>query len=559
MTNNRTVTEQGLKPRIHGRRNQRSGVILMLACFCMPVLMGMMGLAVDASVLYAIKTKLQMAVDGAALAGLRAMSLSQTSSSQTSLVTGVATTWFTANFAGNYLGASSTVLATPTLNNANSQHSVVVSATTQAPSYFMKYWNKGATTVGATGTAGRRDVNLMMVLDRSASMGSGAGSACASMISAAKQFTGMFTPGLDNIGLVAFAEAVQIVSSPTTSFQSVLGYSNSAGGGTGALDNISCVGGTNTSAAISLAWNELYKKQLPGAYNVVMLFTDGKPTAASFNMYVSAAADPTGNAHTAILDTSGCQDSTNKSKANGGNHITNPRNWIYSRQGGTSAPSGPGNQIDLGTNTYWNPFYGEIAAIYSDPGTSNFQGGSPIFVGPGTTPSTLENTQLNTNPEAPGCSFASSRMNVANDIAFVPPTDMFGRPTTGYVPIGTSNIQSAQRIAFNMNNVGSVVFNLADNAATWARDPRVGGTLINYTNGVPVAPATFFVIGLGSNGGVDHTLLQRIANDTNFVNVNNPNFTALAGPQGYYYYAPTPTDILSAFSKLGSSTLRLAQ
>src|SRR3982751_3280590 len=103
--------QKSLKP--NGRRARNSGAILMLACFCMPVLIGLMGLAIDASVLYSVKAKLQMAVDGSALAGLRSMSLAQSVSSQTTAATAVATQWFNANYSGNFMASSGT--STPTV------------------------------------------------------------------------------------------------------------------------------------------------------------------------------------------------------------------------------------------------------------------------------------------------------------------------------------------------------------------------------------------------------------------------------------------------------------
>ena len=64
-------------------------------------------------------------------------------------------------------------------------------------------------------------------------------------------------------------------TAPSTDFQTVLGYSNTSGSATGLIDAINCNGGTGTAQAISLGYNELYKKNLPGALNFIMLFTDG--------------------------------------------------------------------------------------------------------------------------------------------------------------------------------------------------------------------------------------------------------------------------------------------
>ena len=536
-----------MKSNVHRRRARNSGVILILACFCMPVLIGLMGLAVDASVLYAVKTRLQLACDGAALAGLRSMSLSQSSSGQTSAVTTVATQWFNANFAGNYLGVSGTTGPTVAIGNANSTHSVTVSATTNAPSYFMKFWNRGATAIYASGQAGRRNVNLMMVLDRSGSMdpswsGSGsptANSPCAQMITAAKQFTGMFTPLQDSIGLLTFAETAYIAASPNTAFQTQLGYTNTNGSQAGYLDQITCQGGTNTSTGISLAWNELYKKQLPGAFNVILLLTDGNPTAASFNF------------KSVISGSSSCKDSTGLAISSGGNMVTHPQNWISSSGEGNS-----GSTVSLGANSYWSALSGPIGGLYGDG--SGLYGVSHFFAPANSSITGYESsgTFHKSSTESPGCSFTSngSYGSPTSDIASVPSQDLFGITTSGYQTSGTT---------VSATNVGKVVINLADNAANWARNPVSGGNLINYTNGVQTAQTTFFVIGLGGNGGVDYALLQRIANDPS-ADPSGSNlwatYTPVSGqPQGKFIYSPTASQISTAFTLLGSSTLRLAQ
>ncbi len=76
--------------------------------------------------------------------------------------------------------------------------------------------------------------------------------------------------------------------SPTTSFQSVLGYTNDQGSGTGLIDNINCQGNTNTSSAISVAYNELWKMNEPGALNVIVLETDGLPNTMTLNFWDSS-------------------------------------------------------------------------------------------------------------------------------------------------------------------------------------------------------------------------------------------------------------------------------
>ena len=511
-----------------GVRNRRSGVILMLACFCLPVLMALMGLAVDSGVLYSLKTKLQMSVDGAAIAGIRATSLAQSVSAQQTAVDNVASHWFNANFTAGYLGTTNTVLTTPNLASSGGLNSVTVTASTDVPSYFMKYFEKGATTITARGVAARQAANIMMVLDRSGSM---AGTPCSQMITAAKQFTGIFTPGVDRIGLVTFAEAVSVDSAPTSAFQTTLGYTNSGGSNTGKLDSIVCNGGTNTSAAIALAWNELYKAALPGTNNFILLFTDGEPTASTFNL------------SGVIKSSSGCKDALGNSASSGlSNFATFPANWTGSDSNAVDILSN--KIITFGTGSYWAPMKGMIAAFYAGGGTSLY-GADPWFVPAGATYASQENRDKYTNLtaptapqiEAPGCNFASA----TTDFAMYPATDIFGMSTSGYQTISNTLTATNGRL---------VNFNLADNIAAWARKETAASQLVNYSGTTtPMPSVTFHVIGLGSNGGVDTTLLTRIANSAQ----------TSSGPQGLYFYAPTASQLSAAFYSMGSSQFRLSQ
>ena len=174
----------------------------------------------------------------------------------------------------------------------------------------MRWFNANSTVISASGNASRRDVVVMMVLDRSGSM-QNAG-ACSAMMTAAKLFTGQFAAGRDQLGLVSFSDNVYIHSAPTTNFQAVLGYKNNLGSGTGALDTITCAGGTSTAQAISVAYNEVYKMNLPGALNVIMFETDGLPNTLTLNFWDSSASVA------GIRSTSNCTDKNTKKISAGG-------------------------------------------------------------------------------------------------------------------------------------------------------------------------------------------------------------------------------------------------
>ena len=165
------------------RGKQEAGLTLVFAGLTMVCLVPLVGLVVDVGFIYGVKTQLQASVDGAALAGARAMVLdsSATDSSQTQ---NNATTWFYANFPAKTWNTSSTALTTPSVYqdcawpsplvtpspcNLNLWH-VDVTASTSVPTYFMKWFGAQATSITAVGKASRRNVVAMMVLDRSGSM-----------------------------------------------------------------------------------------------------------------------------------------------------------------------------------------------------------------------------------------------------------------------------------------------------------------------------------------------------------------------------------------------------
>ncbi|HME08273.1 MAG TPA: VWA domain-containing protein [Bryobacteraceae bacterium] len=544
---------------------------LLLGTMCLPVIVAILGITVDLSVMYAIKTRLQMACDGAAVAALRSLNLGQTISSQTTAATTVAQEWFTANFAGNFMGAQNTTAPAITVTQSANTYvtTVSVSATTNSPSYFMKYYRFGATLIGAASTASRRNVVITLVLDRSGSMTNANNTyngltPCQVMINAAKQFTGSFQEGRDYIGLVTFAETVWIAQAPTQSFQTALGYSNGSGSGTGILDTITCAGGTNTSSAISTAWNMNYQTALPGALNVILLMTDGQPTAGTFNFVTTnstgAYPDPTGNPTSAIASTSSCLDSTGKSLKTGGNMVTNTTNWINTDQktAGTSSYGANHYYIGFGSGSWWPNIYGPVGALYADS-TPGFYGADPWF-SPGTNYSSLENIDYSTT-DAPGCPFSNNGYTPSTtDFAFIPPYDVFGNVPTGYVAMPNSNqtILGASRVPFTQGNMVSAVFNLTDNAANWARTTNPGS-------------ATFpgnliYTIGLGGNGGVNFVLLQRVANDPNACPSCTPPGTGLPAyaantsqPEGEFVYSSDASQLEEAFSKIASQIIRISK
>ena len=71
---------------------------------------------------------------------------------------------------------------------------------------------------------------------------------------------------------------------------------------------------------------------------------------------------------------------------------------------------------------------------------------------------------------------------------------------------------------------------------------------LNHPNIVQV-----YTIGLGGAGAAEHELLKRIANTSDSTSHDNN------APTGTYVFAPTPAQLVAAFQKVGSETLRLSR
>jgi Flp pilus assembly protein TadG len=568
--------------KIHQHKNNREkGASLFIAIAGLVwVVIPMMGLVIDLGILYSVKARLQAAVDGAALAAARALNLGSSTAAQATSAQQNAVNWFYANFPPGNWSTTGTVMNTGTVtvvdspNNADLRQ-VTVTATTNVPAWFMKWVGFNATTLAVSGQASRKDLVAMLVLDRSGSMcsingvqqgqpcGEGDGTACASMITAAKNFTGSFAAGRDQIGMLTFSDGYYLDSKPTTNFQTVLGYSNAANHGNGAIDTITCAGGTGTAAAMSLAYNELYKINEPGAMNLVMLETDGLPNTLVYNFYATP-----GTTSTLALNTnSNCVDANGRTYANNGwRSTTSARGWLPVNgtvpAGIPMNTNGSGYMSDIPNST--------IGAFYtSDPSQGKYMA---VLFDPRQTTDTAgtNNSQwVNVGNSQPGqgCVFTNSEQNYS-DFTWLPSQDVFGNqvaPANEYQSLALTSVNGV-----SVNNITGTNANtdwpLTHAAALNATDNSAYNIRTNAN-----LPAYVFVIGLGGNNGnpPDPILLQRMANDPNADQFNSPAvFPACSTeptcvsyasqPQGQFIYSPTAAQLGQAFLAISSQILRLS-
>ncbi len=286
---------RGMTGRRSGRERQK-GVTLIVTTALMAAALPVMGLAIDASFLYTIKAKLSAAVDAAALAGARSLNRGVDLASQRANAEAVARNFFNANFPSGHLGTRSSTLSLEVDETVYKTRTVAITATAIAPSYFLRFMGIGDTTVRAGGKASRRDVNLVLVLDRSGSMSAN----MPAMRAAAIDFVEQRAEGRDNVGLIVYSNGYKLAfppngapNGPDSNFKSSVPNVTTLIGQTGSQ------GGTETAGALWEAYQMLVRRNEPGSLNLIVFFTDGVPNGVTGDYNADGAS--------LIKGLSGCQ------------------------------------------------------------------------------------------------------------------------------------------------------------------------------------------------------------------------------------------------------------
>ena len=552
------------------RRGQR-GNVLILMTLTLPILAGVVGLAIDGTVCYIVQTELSAAVDGAALGTGRLLSTNANS-------TNIAGDYLNANFRLGQPGFWAAYNLSPTITvTTGITKTVTVTASVTVPLLFMRIMGFNATTVSATGTATRRDARVELVIDRSGSMNTsdGAGSTVIQdLVTYAQGFVQGFTPGYDELGLVVFSGS-GVVGYPTTPTPYQTSPTGSGGPdvnfcgtsapyvcGSSSSDMYSQIGkvtandGTGMGDALALAYIELQKAHMrdmaangaDNRMNVIVLFTDGVPSAVSTYLNRNTNSVIKTGAHG-----SGCTYATD---------AATPTHPMYGYVVITGSPPYSGSNTD--------DFYQLASLDTTSSHTPQWYMNQPGYDMTASPPGESSTTIIPNNYG--GCN--TSNWGSQANLNAIPIYDKYGyslQPSTdagvnGYrlsAITGDSHATSIYESASgdfstadptSAYNWGLAGWDQVDNVAIAIRNDANYASRAGDTSQMAI---TIMTIGYTGNGGTDWGLLTKIANVSG-CSINGYNCFNNTQQAGLYVQASNTTQLSNAMSTIQSAILRLS-
>ena len=376
-----------------GKRRRQGFVLLTTAAMVLLVLLPSIGLAVDAGMMYLAQTLLSAACDASSLAGARDLARGADDNTQRANAVTTANTFFYSNFPSGYFASSNLQVTNVAATDSTYMRSITTTASVDLPFIFMRALGLNYTTLHASAKATRRDVNIMIVMDRSGSL-TNSGS-CDPLKAAAVNFVDKFAEGRDNLGLVTFATSSRVDFALSTTFKTTVEST---------LNSLVCSGATSSAQALWQSYQQLAGLAQTGALNVILFFTDGRPTAVTESFPIKSGSGC--NSHTAKLGV-----------------IT------------------PGYSSTTGAVT--NTIYG----LFNQNATAQ--------------PMSSDLTVVATDH---GCAFWSDNTKVTSDVSYAPLTDYWGNSlnATAYRTVTTSGAGLSITTGQNVENLST---NAADHAA----------------------------------------------------------------------------------------------
>jgi Flp pilus assembly protein TadG len=373
------------------RRARRGFVLLTTSAMVLLVLIPAIGLAIDAGMMYLVQSVLSAASDAASLAGARALARGSDDTAQRANAESTANTYFYSNFPSGYFGTTNLAVSNVAATDSTYMRSITSTASVDLPFIFLRALGQDHITLHTSAKATRRDVNIMIVMDRSGSLT--VSGSCAPLKAAAVSFVDKFAESRDNVGLVTFATSSRVDVALTTTFKTPVEST---------LNSVVCTGATSSAQALWQSYQALAGLAQTGALNVIVFFTDGRPTAVTEAFPIKAGSPC--SSHTAKLGV-----------------LT------------------PGYSNGVVTNT--------IYGLYNQNATAQ--------------PMQADLTVVATDHN---CKFWTSQTSVTTDVSYAPLSDYWGNSlnVTAYRSVTTSGAGLSVTVGQNVENFST---NAADDAA----------------------------------------------------------------------------------------------
>lgn len=240
--------------------SDQRGALLALLALLGVVLLGLTGLAIDFGIGYVNKAQLSRAVDAGVLAGARTIRQGQSAARAEALALAEA---------NGASAGSGTSIDMGFASNADGESTVWMTASRPLPTIFLKAVGLDELNVGSTATAAVPPVDLVLVIDQSASLG--IVGAWDDLQRAARDFVRRFDDDIDQMGLVSFNTRGTDRHSISHGFTEPIRHDILA---------MSSAGWTNYGEGLRLAYDQITSATVRDrSVKVVVFFTDGRPTA----------------------------------------------------------------------------------------------------------------------------------------------------------------------------------------------------------------------------------------------------------------------------------------
>lgn len=508
-------------------RGRRQGQVMILIALLATFLFSLAALAVDLVYAYSVKHYLGVAIDSVALSAMRGLATGTTFEEQGSSITRIANLMLNTNFPSGYLmtkqvgfsqpptifgltipsDAPAPFAQDPNLNPGIRQLRVTGEAV--IPTFFARIFGVSQLTVRSSAIASRQDSNVMLVLDRSGSLG--AAGAWDDVQQAATTFLDFFDNNGDRVGLVSFGTGANVDVTLRSGFKDGNYAANE-------ITKMESNGATNSALGLWLAYGELLRINDADSFNVIVFFTDGEPTALPARWRVHRTGSP------------------RDGRSSNPTCSSNYKEAVIQTYGGPTNMAGF-NKFIAGPAPV-NHAYNWGADFYPVSGCSNLD--TPY----GENVETLLNNNYCLPSEWQAEYDSSHGCANCDGTSYSKTFDIVPGPYGGYDPCDSKLFSTSGSYSnYRGQKWQQSARNVADAVAEQAGADESLGSITIYALGLGVA-------GLTAN----EEFLLRLSNDD-----ASPVFDPVARPEGEYIFAPTVDELAAAFDRVRSNVIRLTR